>query len=88
MNPMSTKRLLRSAFLVTAGLWMLHNSAPQADAQAFSAQITGAATWQKGSAYSVTWSFTGTPPALVTQYGVKVVAVSMNGASMTYMLTL
>jgi hypothetical protein len=84
---MFTKHSIRYACLFGGVLGALVISAPQIQAQAFSAQITGAPTWQKGSTYTVTWTYAGTPPALVTQYGVKVVAVMMGGSPNNYGLT-
>src|ERR1035437_3334217 len=77
------------ASLLGAGVLLLalSGAAPPARAQAFSTQFTGAPTWQKGSAFTASWNYSGAPPALVTQYGVKVVAVSMAGSNTTYILT-
>ena len=83
---MYRNQTIRSAFLIAAAMTVAAISAKSLEAQAFSAQITGSPTWQKGMS-TVTWSYSGIPPALVTQYGVKVVAVSMAGASTTYGLS-
>jgi len=83
---MFTKQLVRSAYFMAATMTALSYSAMPAQAQSFSATITGSPTWQKGTSV-VTWSYSGAPPTLVTQYGVKVVAVQMAGANTTYGLT-
>lgn len=77
---------IRSAFFLATIIMAAVLSPQGLKAQAFSAQITGSPTWQKGTS-SVTWSYSGTPSSLVSQYGVKVVVVSMAGSATTYMLT-
>ena len=84
---MFTKQSIRTACWLAGALGVLVYPAPQLQAQTIIAQITGAATWNKGSAYTVTWNITGTPAAIVTQYGVKVFAVSMAGSTTNYGLT-
>ncbi len=81
LTPQARSALFLASMIIGAAL------SPQGlKAQAFSAQINGSPTWQKGTS-AVTWSYAGTPPALVSQYGVKVVAVSLAGAQTTYVLT-
>jgi hypothetical protein len=81
------KQSIRTACWLAGALGVLVYPAPQLQAQTIIAQITGAPTWQKGSQYTVTWNITGTPAAIVTQYGVKVFAVSMAGSNTNYGLT-
>ena len=83
---MYRKQTIRSAFFIAAAMTVASFSPQSLEAQAFSAQITGSPTWQKGTSI-VTWNYSGTPPTQVTQYGVKVVAVSMAGANTTYVLS-
>jgi hypothetical protein len=54
------------------------------EAQSFSVRLTSAPTWQKGSPYLVSWSYSGAPPAIVSQRGIRVVAVSMAGVGTSY----
>ncbi len=83
---MDIKQQIRSAFFISTMITTAGLSPQGLKAQAFSAQITGSPTWQKGTS-AVTWNYSGAPPALVSQYGVKVVAVSMAGVQTTYVLT-
>ena len=83
---MYKQKTIGCAFIISAAMAVMSFSPQRLEAQAFSAQITGAPTWQKGTS-TVTWNYSGTPPTQVTQYGVKVVAVSMAGANTTYVLS-
>ena len=84
---METTQRFRSGFLLATMIMAAAGLSPAGlTAQTFSAQITGSPTWQKGTS-TVTWNYAGVPAALVSQYGVKVVAVSMGGAPTTYVLT-
>ena len=83
---MQLKQQIRSALFLATMITAAGLSPQGLKAQAFSAQITGSPTWQKGTS-TVTWSYAGTPSALLAQYGVKIVAVSLAGAPTTYILT-
>ncbi len=49
--------------------------------QAFSAQITGTSAWTDGVSATVSWTYSGTPSAIVTQQGIRVWSTSLNGSA-------
>ena len=83
MFPTSTHKTVHM-LLVFAGLMV---AATPGLGQAFSAQITGPSAWTDGVAVNVTWSYTGTPSALLTQQGVRVWSTMLNGNAWSSSLT-